>query len=160
MNPLEQTGAGASFRVPPPPIHLSPLRATVCAETVARQEWRTSSCSRRALPLSLCTAPALHSVQGGRKGGMHPTPCSRTCTPVAYPLPISYPFTHRSCAQTRGGGRGGAALGLHAPFVQKRGRRREGGPSRAVLYSCKRVQGLKQKGGLSRAHSRSHLVCT
>src|SRR6266702_5301095 len=88
-----------------------------------------------------------------------PTPLPvRARTPVAHPLPIAHPFARRSCAQTRGEGKGGTAPGLHAPFARKRGQAAKGGASRAVPRSRKRVQGRGQKGGLSRADSRSRPV--
>src|SRR6266571_4270741 len=124
--------------LPPPPA--PPLRATVCAETVARRGRRTSR---------LVCAPPRPSVprKVGAKGGTHPTPRSRARTPAAYPLPIPHPFARRSCAQSRGEGKGGAAPGLRAPFARKRGQAAKGGASRAVPRSRKRVQGTGKRGG-------------
>jgi len=104
--------------LPHPLAH--PLRATICIETVAQQ----GRCTSR-----LVCAPPWPSVPRKvcTKGGTHPTPRSRMRTPAVNPLPILHPFVHCSCTQSRGEGKGGAALGLHAPFVQKRGQAAKGG---------------------------------
>src|SRR6266702_4639326 len=120
-------GAGTSFRVPLPPIHLLPLHATICAETVARWEWRTSSHSCGALPLSLCTAPALRSTQGGHKGGYaphspfaHAHPC---CVPPSHFIPL---HTLLLCTN-QGWGEGGHRSGFACPLCAETGQAERGG---------------------------------
>ena len=122
MQPFAQKrlhdGSGA-----PPPIRAEPSRS-VCAPP------------RPSVP---------HKV--GTKGGTHPTPRSRTRTPVAYPLPISYPFTRCSCAQTRGGG-GGAPLWVCMPPLcrNRAGGERGGLPMQSSVH-VNGCRGSSKKGG-------------